>query len=354
VTGFAALLRHADAIGRVGTVSAAAVLRPPRSAALAQLPVLPWLRSLVLDANRLGPVRAMLHSDGVAWLAEAPLLGTLRELRIDGHWAGGRGLRALASSPHLRGLTALSLNDTHSDDGWQDLLASPNTRNLRRLSMRGPHDGVSVYPGFRAKKAEMVAAAANLAGLESLDVSNNSVDPTSYRTLLASPHLAGLRELIARTQGLNPETLAPFADRQARPRLKVLDVSRSGFRGDGLRCLLDAPCLAELEQLSLSECRLTGPDAELFAGADWRTTLTALDLSENRLQGAGLRRLFSADWPRLRLLRLAQTGLKPPALKALTAWPGLKRLGVLDLTGHEMGPDAGERLTAAGLPAEAL
>jgi hypothetical protein len=106
--------------------------------------------------------------------------------------------------------------------------------------------------------------------------------------------------------------------------------------------------------LNLANCRLTGPDGEMLARASWRTTLTALDLSGNRLQGAGLRRMFTADWPRLRLLRLAQTGLKgPPALAALTAWPGLKRLGALDLSGHQMGAEVADRLRAAGLPAEA-
>jgi uncharacterized protein (TIGR02996 family) len=355
VANFATLTRHAEAIGRVGTVSAVVVLLPERSSSLAGLPRIPWLRSLVLDAERSRShgARAMIYSDGTSALAEAPLLGTLQELRIDNHWPSDDALRALARSPHLRGLTSLSLNDTHgARGGWGELLASPNTRGLRRLSMRGPHGGVSVHPGFRVDVARIVAESANLSGLESLDVSNNSVDPTSYGILFGSPHLTGLRELTATHQFLDAEDLKPFASTRVKLRLKALDLSASLHR-EGLQHVLKAPCLAELERLALAECGLTGPDGESLAGARWRATLTALDLGDNRLQGAGLRRLFAADWPRLRLLRLAKTGLKAPALRELTGWDGLRRLGALDLSGQELAADAEKLLRQAGLPAEA-
>jgi uncharacterized protein (TIGR02996 family) len=357
VKDFATLTRHADAIGRVGTVSAVVVLLPERSSSLAGLPRIPWLRSLVLDAERSRShgARAMIYSDGTAALAEAPLLGTLRELRIDGHWPDDDGVRALARSPHLGGLTSLSINDTHGAyNGWGELLASPNTRGLRRLSLRGPHDGLSGYPGFRGEMPRMLAASANLSGLESLDLSNRAADPSSYTILFASPHLAGLRELTARLQILDAEKVQPFAGTRVKLRLKALDVSVNDFRGEGLKHLLKAPCLAELERLSLAGCRLVGPDGELLAGARWRTTLTALDLSGNRLQGAGLRRLFAADWPRLRVLRLARiTTRTAPALRVLTGWDGLQRLGALDLGGQGSGADTEKLLRQAGLPAEA-
>jgi uncharacterized protein (TIGR02996 family) len=355
VRDFATLTRHADAIGRVGTVSAVAVLRPERSRSLASLPRIPWLRSLVLDAELQPPAEhQLIYSDGTAALAEAPLLGTLRELRLEGQYPDD-GVRALARSPHLGGLTSLSISGSHrgGDGAWAELLASPNTRGLRRLSLRGPHGGVSVRPGFRSEVARIVAEAANLSGLESLDISSNSVDPASYTILFASAHLAGLRELTAHLQVLTPDKLQPFAGTRVKLRLKALDVSVSSFRREGLQHLLKAPCLAELERLSLADSGLVGPDGELLAGARWRTTLTSLDLSGNRLQGAGLRRLFASEWPRLRVLRLAKAGLKAPALRVLTGWAGLPRLGALDLSGSELSADAEALLRQAGLPAAA-
>jgi hypothetical protein len=162
-----------------------------------------------------------------------------------------------------------------------------------------------------------------------------------------------LRELVARQQASSAEDLAPFTSPHALPRLKALDLSHNHFRRDGLRHLLDAPCLAELERLSLCDCELRGPDGGLLAEASWRTTLTALDLSCNCLEAAGLRRVLAADWPRLRLLRLVSTWLRGPARAVLTRWPGLARLGALDLSGHEIGADLADHLSRAGLSAEA-
>jgi uncharacterized protein (TIGR02996 family) len=352
VADFDCLLRHAAAIGAVGTVSEVFITRTQRDYPMDRLPALPWLRSLVLDAKRFSRLGSMLYSDGVARLASAPMLATLHHLRIDSHWSGAEGVRALARSAHLGPLTSLSIADAHDDaSAWPELLASPRAAGLRRLGLRA--GGISVFPGFRAEVAAPFAAAPSLAALQSLDISNRCVDPNSYELLLRSGHVAALRELEARQQLLKADDLAPFADTAARPRLVSLDVSQSHFRRAGLAHLLSARCLAGLERLGLADCRLTGPDCDLLTTALWRPTLTALDLSQNRLQAAGLRRLFAADWPRLRELGLAETGLKTPAALELAKWPGLTQLRTLDVRGNDLGGDVERRLREAVLPADA-
>jgi len=138
-----------------------------------------------------------------AWL-DGPHLANLGSLTLEDY--DPVALQGALDSPHLIRLDTLQLHLDYTttlhrafyDDELARALASPRIRQLKRLRV----------PVWSDRTAEIVAAAGNLAGLETLEVElepadldvlevNADVAGPSRRitTLAGSPHLAGLREL---------------------------------------------------------------------------------------------------------------------------------------------------------------
>jgi uncharacterized protein (TIGR02996 family) len=156
-------------------------------------------------------------------IASSPYLARLTALEIrDGRLAiGPEAVATLAESPHVRGLTTLSLlNNRASDRGLAALAASPNLGQLRTLALSCygliPWDFVGTegvealassqhlsrlttlrLPGcwIGDKGCRVLATAPNLLGLTTLDLSWNVVGDEGVQALLGAPYLARLIKL---------------------------------------------------------------------------------------------------------------------------------------------------------------
>jgi uncharacterized protein (TIGR02996 family) len=109
--------------------------------ALPELADLPYTFFLDLSAQPLG-------DDGVARLADAPLLAHAHGLNLGSTFVGDDGLEALAHSPHLTALRELYLNDNPiTDEGIRQLVLSPIAEQLEILDVRATQvgdDGVEI------------------------------------------------------------------------------------------------------------------------------------------------------------------------------------------------------------------
>ncbi len=88
--------------------------------------------TIFLDVSAQG-----LGDDGIARLAEAPLLEHVHGLNLGSCHLGDDGLEVLADSPHLEALRELYLNDNPiTDDGVRQFVMSPIAERLNVLDMR--------------------------------------------------------------------------------------------------------------------------------------------------------------------------------------------------------------------------
>lgn len=146
-------------------------------------PFLTKLTTLILDKGWLGDKK------GAEILASAPSMKSLRCLSLRHSSLVNRSLQALAGSAHLAGLTVLDLseNDRISLDGVRALAESPQLTNLRALSLAGII--------LRTEGVQALANSPSLASLEVLDLAKCGLEAADARALLASPHLNKLAAL---------------------------------------------------------------------------------------------------------------------------------------------------------------
>jgi uncharacterized protein (TIGR02996 family) len=176
-----ARLEHLDLSGsRVGSAGAEA---------LAACPFLTSLTTLVLDRNYIG--------DAGAAALGSPLLKRLECLSLRRSNLLDRGLEALAGAANLAGLRVLDLgeNDRVGEGGIRALAESPHLTNLRALSLSGI--------ALTANGAQALAGSPNLANLEVLDLSGGGLDAAGARALSASPHLSKLSVLDLRGEAFS-------------------------------------------------------------------------------------------------------------------------------------------------------
>jgi uncharacterized protein (TIGR02996 family) len=210
------------------------------------------------------------------WPAAAPLAALFVHAPYTEAWIDG---------PHLAGLKSLTLDD-YDPVVLLGALNSPHLARLEDLTLRVPWYGnefamfadelarVVVSPRIRQLKrldipvwsdraAEVVAAAANLAGLESLAVELEPPDPDILAVdpypagsgrrlaiLARSPHLAGLRELRA-VGSIDSDGVETAVRNPIWSGLRKLDLDTRAWPAD-LEVLTGPVDLLELEDLRLS------------------------------------------------------------------------------------------------------
>jgi uncharacterized protein (TIGR02996 family) len=185
--------------------------------ALASSPALTGLEYLDLSSN-------YSRAAGVESLAASPFLTNLSTLVLD--WcADDKGVQALAESPFLKRLSCLGLRHTDlRDDGARALAASANLASLTVLDLGENHRlevagviALANSPHLAALRAlslenvpltlegvQALAESPHLAGLETLDLSGARLDEASVRALVASPHLNNLALLDLRRSATLP------------------------------------------------------------------------------------------------------------------------------------------------------
>jgi uncharacterized protein (TIGR02996 family) len=175
----------------------------------------------------------------------------VRRLDLSGNDINPAGAEALASSYHLRTLTAIDLDHNGLEDDGAEALVQHSLSpldGLRELSLAGnliTSSGMQALLRLRclplltrlemdnnrlgASGADLIASCEALAGLTHLGLGRNRLGPAGVENLVASPHLT---------------------------RLTRLDLNGNGIGVRGVEALLAAPHLERLVELNVSGNRL--------------------------------------------------------------------------------------------------
>src|SRR5262249_22441200 len=293
-----------------------------------------------------------LHRD--AWLGALQKLSTeLRFVRgfVESIKLGVRqflsNAEELFSQLPIRYLQLLRLNQTNVDPA--EITARPELKRLRGFSLAGG----------RANDEKMLPllSAANLAGIEELDISGTAPGAKTLRFLGSdkAPRLRVLdlggvylaRQSIQQTlsnkrlqlQRLNlAGTALPqsafegIAQWHALARVEDLNLAGTSPGAAGAERLAACPFLSRLRRLDLGHCNIGIRGMRALAGAADLAGVVYLNLTGNNLKRAGLNALISS--PHLTLsegLYLGTNALDDECLTDLANWPGLARHRILDL-----------------------
>jgi hypothetical protein len=306
----------------------------------------------------------------------------VRRINLTGYHHEDHGLdpvRRLAACPHLAHVAGLALYEsTLGPDGAAVLFRSPHLA-LRSLLL-GDEDGTTPVmerlmraawlPGLRELAvwgfqssdlgddgAAVLAEAAGLSGLRTLDLFGNRIGPAGATALAASPHLAGLTALyLGRSQcgytthrigsaGSIALSRAAFC-----PNLEVLSLDLCGVEAAGLAALAAAP-LGRLGELHVRGNGVADVGVRALADAAWTGSLRMLQLGHNEITDAGLAALAAADLSGVQYLWLLGNRLgsaSGPALAKLARLPGLREV---NLAANPLGDEGVRAVLEADWPA---
>jgi Leucine-rich repeat (LRR) protein len=261
---------------------------------------LPCLTSLDLQRN-------LLDDTGAVLLADAPLLGQLRQLNLGNNDIGVAGIRTLARSPHAADLTTLQLGPGRGlGDGAAEALAeSPYLRRLAHLDL-------SLWGGEHLTAAGLgrLAGSPNFESLETLSLNSQSlIRSDGVRALCASPRPSRLTALSLRYCGVGDEGLVALANCPGLGHLRSLNLATNAFRLGGIEALASSRCLGALRTLDLSSNRFGDVGAVALASSAGLTRLHHLTLTGCNIGAAGTAALAAA--PHLPELRSLDLWLNP-------------------------------------------
>jgi uncharacterized protein (TIGR02996 family) len=250
--------------------------------------------------------------------------------------AGGLTLvQELAACEHFAGLDQLRLHLEGGDLGDEGVLLLTQARHWRYLTALDLRDGQ-----LTPRAAALLAAAPLADTLARLDLSGNPILDAGVASLATSPGLARLRSLdLANAKIANAGTHALAASPHLHD-LAVLNLEQNEITEAGVRSLTGSNVCSNLSVLRLGHNRLTQAALRSLASASRLGNLERLDLRYNPLKDGAALLLESAHLARLTALGVSQCGLRPAAVEALAACPGLSRLRELDLSRNLVGPAA--------------
>jgi uncharacterized protein (TIGR02996 family) len=289
-----------------------------------------------------------LSRDAVAALAECPHLADLRELDLNAHnpgpGIGPEGVRLLANSPHLRGLTALRLRwQKIGDGGAAALAASPLLPRLRLLDL-----GAIQEIGDAGLIALLSSAGA--ASLKWLDVEHTSPGPEALAILAAWGERARPSGLRVGSLGRDPSGRPAGAPWVAGLEdLSVRDLLPPRIDPDRLLCLgcpvgalfdrlEEGGCFDALRSLDVSHSEIVPAEVEQILAGDALPRLAEVNFFFSRVGDRGLEAMArSPGLSRLRRLNLRFNDLTDDGVKALAASPYAGGLRSLYLSGGDLG-----------------
>ena len=249
------------------------------------------------------------------WFHDGPHLAGVRALALGEY--DSTVLPLVLNSPHLGALTDLRL------EGWalypdertslqagelERVVSAPRARQLTRLTV----------PAVDEPAAEALAGAANLAGLEALEVQvlhDESEDRESAGRRLAalarSRHLAGLKALTL-TGGSDAPGLSAVLRNPTWTGLRKLDIEL-WYSYDSLDPLAEADGLPLLEDVALGGIRLTAAEADALVRSPLLKRLRHFSLRCGPEDRSVLARLAGAvDVARIETFALTLPPLFPP------------------------------------------
>ena len=311
-----AFVRDADRLLRSAPIHDVWLYRPAGLIqSLAALPILARLTALDLgEASIYHHSMDCIRDVDVATLADCPYLSHLTTLGLSYHDIGVRGVKALAHSPNLPRLTALSLGGNPfltEKGGVETLTRSPLMERLTVLLLGGG-GGFATFEMGDAGVA-VLADSPGAAGLRTLGLNRSGIGVPGIEALAASPYLSDL---------------------------EALDLEANGLGDDGASALALAPPWSKLRMLDLDDNGIGDAGAAALAGSAWLPQLQVLNLNRNKIGASGLRALLeSPDLSRLQVLGLGENHVHDQGIAWLTAAPGLTDLRLLDLFNAGIGEE---------------
>jgi hypothetical protein len=238
---------------------------------------------------------------------------------------------------HEKGMSSDDERTPRTFEGWLDWAQTKNTNSHLQSALTHP-DAVEKMTSLDVKNSKGLTDAAS-AGLEKmvhLERLTMTASGLEGGTLGRASHLPDLVDLNIRscTFQTRPELAeTPF------PRLERLSAGDARLTRD---VVIAIARMSQLKTLSLGNTELTGEAVQLLKPL---MNLEELDLSSNKsLSDSGLHMLVNLR--KLRVLNLARTAVKGPALWELTKAGALLELQSLDLTGAVLSDEMAPALLA--------
>lgn len=207
--------------------------------AIADQPACSQLRELSVRHNSLG--------DAIVLLGQSDHLNALEIINMDRTDITAEGLAALAQSPVLRTLRRLRLGDSFGAAGVEAIIHSPTMTNLKSFVLDRPGNG---YECVNA-----IAGCPNVASWRELDLIC-PVGVEGVEALASSPYLANLESLSIFDGSVGESGLYALLRSPYMKNLRQLSFTNTTFSNTSIKRLLESPTLANLRYLGLSSNRL--------------------------------------------------------------------------------------------------
>jgi uncharacterized protein (TIGR02996 family) len=313
-----------------------------------------------------------IHEAGslAAELAACPSLARVRRLHIgsadgDSEPLGDAGLAALAASPHLAGLEALSFGMEQIGEGLQALAGASWIGSLRSLDLSGNEIGDDALTSFlsdaplrRLERLVLDGTGAGLGAVQALaeadrfgelrvlDLSNNQIGGAGLASLAGSAHLPRLAALNLNGAYLEPGSLGPLGTAPWFAQLTELRlVGNNKLELNDLEALLGAPSFPRLTALALGSGKFGDAGAKTVAAATVLRELTQLDVPSCGLTSAGVAALAqSPNLTKLRALELFSNKGTSAAAVAVATSPVMANLRRLGLSNNGITDEGAEAL----------
>jgi uncharacterized protein (TIGR02996 family) len=163
--------------------------------------------------------------------------------------ASAKSIQALAASPMLADIQALTVRGQIGDAGALALAESPHLGSLVRLNLKDT--------GIGDAGAKALAWSSGLGSLRSLSLSGNEIGDDGVEALAGSPVLAGLDRLFLSRNEIGDAGVMALADAPGASRLVILALGGNEELGDeGAQRLLDSRTLSSLERLEVDVCEI--------------------------------------------------------------------------------------------------
>jgi uncharacterized protein (TIGR02996 family) len=308
-------------------------------------------------------VGTLMQPEDLAWLADSPLLSTVRTLNLIESQMDANALGLLLASPHLQRLEALRLPLHDFGNAGVDLLVQASLPKLVDLDLSVPvlddlGSGGRYEPTLDAVGAAALARWPGLAGVHTLDLTGNQIEIDGLTAILSSPHAANLKTL--RIRGVadwdededdKPDVLAALAATCEGMRLDELDISECDLTDVSGPALIASPALGHLKVLRFDYTH-SDPFRHVVAAP---CSASLRILSANDCGGVAINILLQRAMPNLHTLSLASSygwSIAKDIAVLLAAAPPQASLLSLDLTGSGLSGKGLDRLgTVSSLPA---
>ncbi len=279
----------------------------------------------------------------VSKLAGSPLLTNVRELDLCNGDLGNAGLAAFLRSPFLKQLEALDLGFNGLDDAGADALARCVT--LPELTALALNDNDRIT----ADGLRQLADSPFLAGLTALDVSGNDIGEPGVAAVVRSPSMRRLRAFRVSNNHIGDAGVAALAASPLIARVLTADPKLELHANDigpaGAKALAACPALAACTDLNLTGNYLGDAGITALLSSPHLGRLKTLKLGHNQLTDAGVHAAydaFDALFDRVRALDLSGNRLTRVGISILTMLRGNKRPALVEVGGNVQSAPPGE------------